>query len=69
MLQFKHMLVLGVVIAFIGIASMRTEAVYGHGCQAQGGCCTVGGCRDQALIQNPSLVVSVIAGSAGAMLF
>lgn len=46
----------------------QMQVAYGHGCQAQGGCCTVGGSCVEATAFSPVLTVFTMFGLAGTIL-
>lgn len=62
------MLVLIGLAVCISIAG-QMQVAYGHGCQAQGGCCTVGGPCVETSANSPIYLMFVVVGLAGAMLF
>nr|AFK24891.1 hypothetical protein Josef01_05d18_43 [uncultured archaeon] len=67
MLRINNLLVFVGLIASVSVAS-QTNVAYGHGCQAQGGCCTVGSaCVDISANSPIYMMFAVVGGGAVAM--
>jgi UDP-N-acetylmuramyl tripeptide synthase len=67
-LQFTHVFVLGTIIVAIAVA-ISTGSAYAHGCQAQGGCCSVGdACAEIGAVSPIYMMFATVGASAVAML-
>ena len=64
MLQFVRMPALGMIIA-ASAAIINTGTAFGHGCQAQGGCCTVGGACIRISPISPIYMMFAVVGASG----
>lgn len=66
-MQFTQ-LALGAMIVTAAVA-ISTNSAYAHGCQAQGGCCTVGGsCVEISATSPVYMMFAVVGAGAVAML-
>jgi hypothetical protein len=68
LLAFRHMLMLIGFIASISVTS-QTHIAYGHGCQAQGGCCTVGSTCVDISANSPIYIMFAVVGSGSVLMF
>ena len=67
-MQSVRMLALSMAI-IASVAIINTGTAFGHGCQAQGGCCTVGdACVDITPLSPIYLMFAVVGAGAVAML-
>lgn len=49
-------------VLFAAIFASSTGLAYGHGCQAQGGCCTVGGSCVEITANSPIFMMFAVVG-------
>ncbi|AIF85206.1 hypothetical protein NTE_03174 [Candidatus Nitrososphaera evergladensis SR1] len=71
MLQFMRVLALGMTIfiaSAVVIISNNTGLAYGHGCQAQGGCCTVGDACVEISASSPIYMMFAVVGAGAVMM-
>ena len=66
MLAINNMLLIIGLMAGLSIAS-QANAAYGHGCQAQGGCCIVGSCTDMSVVSPIYMMFAAVGAGAVAM--
>jgi hypothetical protein len=66
LLAIKNIFLLIGLVAGLSIAS-PANAAYGHGCQAQGGCCIVGSCADTSVISPIYMMFAAVGAGAVAM--
>lgn len=60
-LQFVRMFAMGVVLVAAVIVA-NAGAAYAHGCQAQGGCCTVGSACVEISANSPIFMIFAVVG-------
>ncbi|AIC14921.1 hypothetical protein [Nitrososphaera viennensis] len=68
MLQFRRMLALSMTIIASAAVIINTGPAYGHGCQAQGGCCTVGDACVEISANSPIYMMFAVVGVGAVMM-
>ena len=67
-MQFKQLFVVGVIIIIVAV-TLNLRSAYAHGCQAQGGCCSVGGACVEISANSPIYMMFAVVGLGGLTMF